>query len=66
MACLRCLDLTALVVSGGCSLVAEQVFFPAFAHPTKHHDAFGFTPEQFHYVFTNTLSEEDSQKVYDR
>jgi pimeloyl-ACP methyl ester carboxylesterase len=40
--------------------------FPAFAHPTKAHDAFGFTPEQFHYVFTNTLSEEESQKVYDR
>jgi pimeloyl-ACP methyl ester carboxylesterase len=40
--------------------------FPALAHPTKRHEAFGFTHEQFHYAFTNTLTEEDSQKVYDR
>jgi pimeloyl-ACP methyl ester carboxylesterase len=40
--------------------------FPALAHPTKRHDAFGFTHDQFHYAFTNTLGEEDSQKVYDR
>jgi pimeloyl-ACP methyl ester carboxylesterase len=26
----------------------------------------GFTPEQFHYAFTNNLSKEDSQRVYDR
>ena len=25
-----------------------------------------FTPEQFQYAFTNTLSKEESQKVYDR
>jgi len=50
----------------GAALSQIKSLFPAFAHPTKHHDAFGFTPEQFHYVFTNTLSEEDSQKVYDR
>jgi pimeloyl-ACP methyl ester carboxylesterase len=41
-------------------------FFPAFTQPSKRHEEFGYTPEQFHYVFTNTLSEEDSQKVYDR
>jgi len=40
--------------------------FPALSHPAKRHDAFGFTHDQFHYAFTNTLSEEDSQKVYDR
>jgi pimeloyl-ACP methyl ester carboxylesterase len=40
--------------------------FPALAHPSRRHDAFGFTHDQFHYAFTNTLSEEDSQKVYDR
>ena len=27
---------------------------------------FGFTPEQFHYAFTNTFSAEESHKVYDR
>src|SRR5262249_37464061 len=43
-----------------------KTFFPAFAHPSKRHDAFGFTAEQFHYAFTNTLSEEESQEVYDR
>jgi pimeloyl-ACP methyl ester carboxylesterase len=40
--------------------------FPALAHPSKRHDAFGFTHDQFHYAFTNTLSEQDSQQVYDR
>jgi pimeloyl-ACP methyl ester carboxylesterase len=40
--------------------------FPALAHPTKRHEAFGFTHEQFHYAFTNTLTEGDSLKVYDR
>jgi hypothetical protein len=26
----------------------------------------GFTPDQFHYAFTNTLSEEESATVYER
>jgi hypothetical protein len=26
----------------------------------------GFTPEQFHYAFANTLSREESDKVYQR
>jgi pimeloyl-ACP methyl ester carboxylesterase len=26
----------------------------------------GFTPEEFHYAFCNTLSAEESRKVYDR
>jgi pimeloyl-ACP methyl ester carboxylesterase len=40
--------------------------FPVLNNPAKRHQAVGFTPEQFHYAFTNTLSEEESQQVYDR
>jgi len=40
--------------------------FPILNNPAKRHRAVGFTPEQFHYAFTNTLSEEESGKVYDR
>jgi len=40
--------------------------FPILRDPTKHADARGFTAEEFHYAFTNTLSEEESLKVYER
>ena len=40
--------------------------FPILKNPAKRHEAAGFTPDEFHYAFTNTLSEEDSRKVYDR
>ena len=40
--------------------------FPVLRNPANRHRAVGFTPEQFHYAFTNTLSEEESAKVYDR
>jgi pimeloyl-ACP methyl ester carboxylesterase len=40
--------------------------FPALKDPRNRHKAFGFTPEEFHYAFTNTLSDEESRKVYDR
>ncbi|MDQ6790106.1 MAG: alpha/beta hydrolase [Candidatus Dormibacteraeota bacterium] len=40
--------------------------FPVLDNPANRHRAVGFTPRQFHYAFTNTLSEEDSQQVYDR
>ncbi|MFI6757630.1 alpha/beta hydrolase [Micromonospora sp. NPDC050417] len=40
--------------------------FPILNNPAKRHQAAGFTPEQWHYAFTNTLSEEDSRAVYDR
>ena len=36
------------------------------AHPTKRHRAAGFTAEQWHYAFTNTLSEEDSRAAHER
>jgi hypothetical protein len=29
--------------------------FPILKRPTDHHKAVGFTPQQFHQAFTNTL-----------
>ncbi|OWY58589.1 alpha/beta hydrolase, partial [cyanobacterium TDX16] len=40
--------------------------FPALKNPANHHRAVGFTAEQFHYAFANTLSEEDSKAVWER
>jgi pimeloyl-ACP methyl ester carboxylesterase len=40
--------------------------FPVLNNPANRHRAVGFTPEQFHYAFTNTLSEEASATVYER
>jgi pimeloyl-ACP methyl ester carboxylesterase len=40
--------------------------FPILKHPSNHDKAVGFTPEEFHYAFTNTVSAEESKKVYDR
>jgi pimeloyl-ACP methyl ester carboxylesterase len=40
--------------------------FPVLNNPANRHRAIGFTPEQFHYAFTNTMSEDASRKVYDR
>jgi pimeloyl-ACP methyl ester carboxylesterase len=40
--------------------------FPILRNPANRMKAVGFTPEQFHYAFANTLSEEESQAVYDR
>ncbi|SKC68964.1 alpha/beta hydrolase [Krasilnikoviella flava] len=40
--------------------------FPALKNPATRHRAVGFTPEEFHYAFTNTLSAEESRAVWDR
>ncbi|TKK90488.1 alpha/beta hydrolase [Herbidospora galbida] len=40
--------------------------FPALKNPANRHRAVGFTPEEWHYAFTNTLSEEDSRAVWER
>jgi pimeloyl-ACP methyl ester carboxylesterase len=40
--------------------------FPALKNPANIHKAVGFTPEEFHYAFTNTLSAEESRAVWDR
>jgi non-heme chloroperoxidase len=38
----------------------------ALKNPANDHRAVTLTPEQFHYAFTNTLSEDDSLKLYER
>ena len=38
-----------------------RVFFPILRNPANRHRAVGFTKEQFHYAFANTLSREDSR-----
>ena len=40
--------------------------FPALKNPANLHKAVGFTQEEFHYAFTNTLSREESDKVWER
>ena len=40
--------------------------FPILDNPANRHKPVGFTPEQFHYTFCNTLSEQESAKVYER
>jgi pimeloyl-ACP methyl ester carboxylesterase len=40
--------------------------FPFLKNPANRHRAAGFTPEEFHYAFTNTLSREESDRVYER
>jgi pimeloyl-ACP methyl ester carboxylesterase len=41
-----------------------KVSFPALANPANNHRAVPLTPEQFHYAFTNNMSEDESLKVY--
>jgi pimeloyl-ACP methyl ester carboxylesterase len=40
--------------------------FPVLKNPANRHKPSTLTPKEFHYAFTNTLSEEDSQAAYDR
>ncbi len=40
--------------------------FPVLSNPANRHRAVPFTHEQFHYAFTNTLSEETSRAAYER
>jgi pimeloyl-ACP methyl ester carboxylesterase len=40
--------------------------FPILKNPANRHRAVGFTPEQWHYVFANTLDEDESQALYER
>ena len=47
-------------------LAQAKAGFPVLKNPANRHRAVGFTPKEFHYAFTNTLSEEESAKVYAR
>ena len=40
--------------------------FPVLRNPANRHRAVGFTPEQWHYAFANTFSEEESKALYER
>jgi pimeloyl-ACP methyl ester carboxylesterase len=40
--------------------------FPILKNPANRHKAVGFTPEQWHYAFANTFTEERSLELYQR
>ncbi|MER7166067.1 alpha/beta fold hydrolase [Micromonospora sp. NPDC000207] len=40
--------------------------FPALRNPANRRKAVGFTPKEFHYAFTNTLTEQESQRIWER
>jgi pimeloyl-ACP methyl ester carboxylesterase len=40
--------------------------FPILKSPLNNHRAVLLTPQEFHYAFTNTMSEEESRAVYER
>jgi pimeloyl-ACP methyl ester carboxylesterase len=40
--------------------------FPVLRNPANRHRAVGFTPEQWHYAFANTFSEQESLALYER
>jgi pimeloyl-ACP methyl ester carboxylesterase len=40
--------------------------FPGLKNPANRHRAVTLTPEQFHYAFTNTLTNVESQAAYER
>ncbi len=43
-----------------------KVSFPALSNPANIHRAVPLTPEQFHYAFTNDMTEEESLGVFNR
>lgn len=43
-----------------------RVSFPALRNPANLYKVGELTAEQFHYAFTNTLSEEEAEEVYER
>jgi pimeloyl-ACP methyl ester carboxylesterase len=43
-----------------------RALFPFLKNPANRHRAVGFTKEQFHNAFANTLSREDSDEAYER
>lgn len=47
-------------------LAQVRSLFPVLDDPRHRHHAVGLTPRQFHYAFTNTLTEKESQRFYER
>ena len=48
------------------ALSAIKATFPVFKNPENKHRAVGLTAEQFRYSFANTLSEQESNDLYER
>jgi hypothetical protein len=48
------------------ALAQTRAAFPVLRNPANRHRVVGFTKEQYHYAFANTLTEKDSDKVYER
>jgi pimeloyl-ACP methyl ester carboxylesterase len=40
--------------------------FPGLKNPANRHRAVTLTPEEFHYAFTNTMTDEESRTAYER
>lgn len=40
--------------------------FPVLKNPANRHGTVALTPEQFHYAFTNTMTDEESRAAYER
>ena len=47
-------------------LTQLKALFPILSNPANYHKAMGFTLEQWRYAFTNTFTEADTQKTYER
>lgn len=47
-------------------LSQARSLFPALKNPANRHRAVAFTPEEWHYAFTNTLTAEQSRAAWDR
>lgn len=47
-------------------LSQARSLFPALKNPANFHRAVGFTKDEWHYAFANTLSREDSDAAHDR
>lgn len=47
-------------------LSQARSLFPALKNPANYHRAVGFTRDEWHYAFTNTVSREESDAAYDR
>jgi pimeloyl-ACP methyl ester carboxylesterase len=56
------------IVRGIRRLPISQIrsLFTALDNPAHRHEAVGFTPEQFHYAFTNCMTRDESKQIYDR
>jgi pimeloyl-ACP methyl ester carboxylesterase len=50
----------------GLPLSSIKVAFSTLKNPANNHRAVMLSPEEFHYAFTNTMTAEESQRVYER